>query len=335
MKLSAVILLAAVVVGQQSQTATVPTTLTRGPLFDHYFSGNPVDVAPPTTGGLLLAGGGTDQPEAFRWLFEHAGGGDIVILRASGADGYHPFVMRLGGVNSIATYVVRHRDAASDPRLLGALGRAEAIFFAGGDQSKYIGFFKDTLVEAAVNDAARRGVPIGGTSAGLAILGEFSFAALRSSTTTDEATKEPYHPNVTLERDFLSLPFMSGIITDSHVIERGRLGRTVTFMARLKQDGWLGTRPARAIAIDRETAILVEADGSATVVGPKTAFFMQAADNPQVCSATEPLSYHPIEVYAVSRGATFHLSRWTGTGGTVQQMSVREGIVTGPTSVGR
>jgi cyanophycinase len=335
MKLSVVVMVAAALAGQQTQAPAVPTTLTRGTYFDHYLSGNHVDVAPPTTGGLLLAGGGTDQPAAFRWLIEHAGGGDIVVLRASGADGYHPFVMRLGGANSIATYVVRHRDAASDPSLLGALGRAEAIFFAGGDQSKYIEFFKDTLVEAAVNDAARRGVPIGGTSAGLAILSEFSYAALRSSTTTDEATKEPYHPNVTLERDFLSLPFLSGIITDSHVIERGRLGRTVAFMARLKQDGWLGSRPARAIAIDRETAILVEADGSATVVGPNTAYFMQASADPQVCTSSDPLSYYPIEVYTVSRGATFDLSNWTGTGGTDQRMSVREGIVTGPTSAGR
>jgi len=45
-------------------------------------------------------------------------------------------------------------------------------------------------------------VPIGGTSAGLAILGEFSYAALEGSATTAEATANPFHENVTLEEIF-------------------------------------------------------------------------------------------------------------------------------------
>ncbi|MDA1307423.1 MAG: hypothetical protein O2917_09205, partial [Acidobacteria bacterium] len=52
----------------------VQSTLTKGPLFDHYLSGSPEDVAPKTGGGLFLAGGGTDQPEAFAWFIRKAGG---------------------------------------------------------------------------------------------------------------------------------------------------------------------------------------------------------------------------------------------------------------------
>lgn len=308
----------------------VPSTLTKGPLFDHYFTGSTADVSPKTEGGLLLAGGGTDQPDAFRWLIRKSGGGDIVVLRASGSDGYHSFVMRLGGVDSIESFVVHSRDAATDPMLLDRLKKAEAIFFAGGDQSRYVRFFKDTPVEDLVNAAAKRGVPIGGTSAGLAILSEFSYSALHDSTTTAEATADPFHTNVTLDRDFLAMPHLSGIITDSHVIERNRLGRTVAFMARLKRDGWLGAKPARAIAIDRETAVLVEPSGAATIVGPKTAYFMEATGTPQRCEPGTPLTYFPVSVYTVTNTATFNLASWTGTGGTMSEMSVKAGVVSGP-----
>jgi cyanophycinase len=312
------------------QAPEFPTTLTRGPLYDHYVTGNAGDVTPPTHGGLLLAGGGTDQPDAFRWFINKAGGGDIVVLRASGADGYHPFVMRLGGVDSIETFLVHSREASSDPTLLARLGKAEAIFFAGGDQSRYVRYFKDTPVEDLINAAAKRQIPIGGTSAGLAILSEFSYSALYDSSTTAEATADPFHKNITLDRDFLTLPHLSGIITDSHVIERGRLGRTVTFMARLKRDGWLGNRPARAIAIDRETAVLMEPNGSATIVGPKTAYFMEATVAPQRCEAGAPLTFHPVAVYTVTKASTFNLTTWTGTGGAMNTMTVKEGKVTGP-----
>jgi len=318
----------------QDAPQTPASTLTKGPLFDHYLSGSAEDVTPKTGGGLLLAGGGTDQPEAFEWFIRKAGGGDIVVLRASGADGYHSFVMRLGGVDSIETFVVHSREASTDPFLLRQLTNAEAIFFAGGDQSRYVRYFKDTPVETAINAAAARGVPIGGTSAGLAILSEFSYAALLRSTTTDEATADPFHPNITLERDFLTLPHLSGLITDSHVIERGRLGRTAAFMARLRTDGWLGTRPARAIAIDRATAVLVEPDGAATIVGPNTAYFMEATTPPQRCEPGTPLTYHPIAVYTVTSASTFNLATWTGTGGTADTMSITAGTVTGPTRAG-
>jgi cyanophycinase len=47
-----------------------------------------------------------------------------------------------------------------------------------------------------------------------------------------QALADPYHRNITLDRDFLVLPFMAGLITDQHFVERDRMGRTLTFMAR-------------------------------------------------------------------------------------------------------
>ncbi|MCC7184874.1 MAG: cyanophycinase [Acidobacteria bacterium] len=315
---------------QQAPPPASSSQLTKTTHYDHYLSGSAANVTPATRGGLLLAGGGTDQPDAFRWLISHAGGGDIVVLRASGSDGYHPFAMRLGGLDSIESFVVRSRDAASDATLLGRLRDADGIFFAGGDQSNYINFFKDTEVETIVNEAAARGVPIGGTSAGLAILSEFSYAALKQSITTEQATANPFDENITIERDFLRLPHMAGLITDSHVIERGRLGRTVTFLARLIHDGWVNAAPARAIAIDRDTAVLVETDGSAMVTGGSAAYFMSTTARPEIMTVGQPLTFGPVEVYRAPHGASFNLTTWSGTGGEALTMSVRAGTTYGP-----
>jgi hypothetical protein len=72
------------------------------------------------------------------------------------------------------------------------------------------------------------------------------------SLTAAMALANPYDPEVTLERNFLALIPLRGIITDQHLWERDRIGRTVTLLARLVQDGW--TTDGRAIAADRETA---------------------------------------------------------------------------------
>lgn len=321
---------ASVAVVSAIQQPPPASQLTKTAHYDHYLSGNAANVTPTTRGGLLLAGGGTDQPAAFRWLISHAGGGDVVVLRASGSDGYHPFAMRLGGLDSIESFVVRSREAASDATLLGRLRDADAIFFAGGDQSHYVNYFKDTEIETIVNEAAARGVPVGGTSAGLAILSEFSYAALRQSVTTEQATANPFDENITIEREFLRLPHMAGLITDSHVIERGRLGRTVTFLARLIHDGWVTTAPARAIAIDRDTAVLVEADGTATVTGDSAAYFMTTTARAEVLAKGQPLTFGPVDVYRAPHGATFDLTTWTGAGGEALTMSVRAGTTFGP-----
>jgi len=122
--------------------------------YDDFILGNTTDVSPKTKGGLQLEGGGTDQPEAFAWLIDHAGGGDIVVIRASGTDAYNPFIAKIGKTNSVETIVFHERSAASDPAVLERLRRAEAVFLAGGDQGNYIKYWKDTPVEDTLNRLA-------------------------------------------------------------------------------------------------------------------------------------------------------------------------------------
>lgn len=293
--------------------------------FDSFRLGNAADVVTKPTGGLQLEGGGTDQPDAFAWLVTHANGGDVLVIRASGTDAYNPFIAKQGTTNSVETIVFHDRSAASDPYVLKRLADAEAIFMAGGDQGNYIKYWKDTPVEDALNAAAKRGVPVGGTSAGLAVMSQFSFAALNDSIVSKDALADPYSPKVTIERDFLALPHMDGIITDSHWVERDRLGRTLVFLARMMQDKM--TPNARAIAIDSTTAVLMEMNGTSKVVGKTAAYFMRATRQPSVCQPGTPLSMAGIEVYKVPAGGTFNIATWSGTGGVAYTLSVDKGVV--------
>lgn len=127
--------------------------------------------------------------------------------------------------------------------------------------------------------------------------------------TSSQALANPYHRYVTLDRDFVQIANLGGVITDSHFVTRDRLGRSVTFLARIVKDGWASS--ARGIGIDEATAILVEPTGAATRVGSGAAYFMSSAAVPQVCVSGSPLTYTGIPVYKVSGAATFNLSTWT------------------------
>lgn len=301
------------------------------PKYDYYLTGNAADVTGvSTTLGLGLMGGGTDVDALFTWMSARAGGGDFVVIRASGADGYNQYVFDLGGFDSVETLVLPTRSVSSDPFVLQTILNAEALFIAGGDQSDYVNNWKGTPVEDAIHTLAQRGIPIAGTSAGTAVLGELLYSAQRKSVTSAEALANPFSRNITLDRDFLVMPFMAGLITDQHFVERDRMGRTLTFMARLVADLWAAE--ARAIAVDRETAVLVDAAGDATIVanpGHETPFaYFLRGGTPVVVAPKTPLTYTGIQVLKATTGSAFDLASWSGTGLSEYELDVTAGVVT-------
>lgn len=320
-------------------TTTKPTSSTKS--YDYYIYGNPNGVVVSTEPGLLLQGGGTKSSVAdgINWMNEKAGQGDWVVFEATGdnADAVAIYDTCTNKPNSVDTIVTKTRDAAYDWFVIDTVEHAEGIFIAGGDQWDYVNLWKGTPLAAAINDVAQR-APVGGNSAGLAVMGQFVFSAEQNTVTSTEALKNPYDSRVTLDRDFLQLPNMGGVITDSHLVQRDRMGRLVTFLARLAQDGWAGQ--PRGIGVDYETAVEVEPKtGRATVVGSapfSAAFFLEpTASSLLVCQPKTALTYTNLSVVRLTPGETFNLNTWSSHDGLDYSLSADNGILTSSLGAGR
>lgn len=293
-----------------------------GPGYRWFCTGSRADVQPRPTPGLLLAGGGTDVDAAFVWLVRHAAGGDVVILRASGTDAYDPYIFGLSRTDSVETIIVTDARGARDPFVVDRVRKAEALFFAGGNQWDYVRLWKGTPLGAAIQKLADRGVPMGGTSAGLAILGEHVFSAAHDTITSAQALANPYDWRLTMEHHFLKVPHLGEVVTDTHFVKRDRMGRLLVFMARTLEDGF---SPVRAIAVDEATAVLVEADGHARVSGRGTAYFLQVSGSRQ--RTPGPLDLADVRVWRVGPGGRFDLAHWMADGGAPYRLDVEHGVV--------
>jgi len=294
--------------------------------------GNPADVVRPTTGLWVMQGGGTDVDENFVRMGAASGGGDFVVIRFGGTDAYNPYILSLCNCDSVETIMWKNKNASTDPVVINKIRNAEALFIAGGDQSNYVHMWKDTPIEDAINFVAAKPAPIGGTSAGMAILSQFlNSADAKFTLTSSMALANPFDPNLVLDRDFLALSGLQGIITDQHLIERDRIGRTMAFMARIVANGW--TNDAKAIAADRETTALVNPAGNtieviATPDHPTPyVYFMRRSGAAEVCQPGVPLTYRNVTIYRITVGGTFDLDTWTGTGGISYTLTAEAGVL--------
>lgn len=237
--------------------------------------GNPENIDTETESGLVLMGGSRDVDEAMQWMINRAGGGDFVIIRASGSDGYNQYLYDMGNLNSVESFLLNSRESANDERIYEALKNADALFIAGGDQSRYTGYWENSKVEEALQYLIHeKGIPIGGTSAGCAIMGEFVYTGENGSVTSDEALSNPYNTNVTVRLSTLiNHPMLGNTITDQHFSQRNREGRLVTFLARLTSES--NSTPLRAIAVDERTAAVIDLDGNLTVLGDHNVYLLE------------------------------------------------------------
>src|ERR1051325_8988072 len=256
------------------------TTLFAAPKtgFTSFIVGNPADAQPAQTmsPGLVLMGGGTDVDAAFQWMCQRAGGGDFVVIRTTGTDAYNPYIQQLcPQMDSVETIIITSVTGANSAYVSTQIQNAEALWIAGGDQSTYVDLWRGTAVQTGVNFLINsKQVPVGGTSAGLAVLSQFIYTGALGSVTSSQALANPFHRYVTLDRDLFQSALGVDKLYDSHFVTRDRMGRSLVFLARIVNNGW-STQP-RGIGIDEQTALLVLPNGSASMVGIGAAYFLQA-----------------------------------------------------------
>lgn len=288
-----------------------------GKSYSYFSMGDPsavttVTTPAPNTQSVVLVGGGYDVAEAFRWMIKRSGvlpaancslsgctpttGGRFLILRATGTDAYNPYILsRLGtpdatgpyenvggldmGLTSVETLIVPSVTAANDPFVESRIKAAHAIWIAGGNQADYVNFWQNTKLSAALNAAINLGKPIGGTSAGTAILGQYAFAALNGTVTSNQALSNPYNkymtfdptlPTTTTPTGLLTVAPLANTITDDHLDSRDRMGRMVAFLSRITKQTCSGgaaeVAKSRAIGLDEETALVITYSAQATPV---------------------------------------------------------------------
>jgi cyanophycinase len=294
--------------------------------------GNPADVAPALHGPIIhLAGGGTDVDAAFQETIDRVRGCrdcdakiDVVVLRASGGDGYNDYILGMHGVDSVTTFVATDRMSALSDTVVNAIRDAEYVFFAGGDQCNYVKLFKGGTVEAMLRRVYARGGAIGGTSAGMAIQGKVTYDACNDASAQPLlALADPYNDEISFTDDFFDWPDLGNVITDTHFAQRNRMGRLFAFIARQLRER--DARDFLGIAANERTAVLVDDRGMAHVLGEGPAYFVLGDHFPENALPGQPLTYCGYKIWRAPSGLSFDLRHRPPTG--FYTVDVNEGVI--------
>jgi cyanophycinase-like exopeptidase len=274
--------------------------------------------------GLLLDGGGALESPAssLAWLHDRlvgaggARGGNVLVLRASYANIYDKPFYRDGNFASVQSVLIPPcASRAALDAIAPFVDRADAVYFAGGDQGHYVAWKGSALIASVKRVYARGGV-VGGGSAGLAIQGAAIYDAvaadrLNRDVHTGDAVRNPLEPRISFTTGFFAWPALDATITDSHLVVRDRFGRAVVFLARILQDRILPAKTVYALGVDQASAVVVGPSGIATVLnaaGGRGAYLIRANQAPHLARG-RALDYTVSVSHIGGNGARFDLLR--------------------------
>lgn len=308
-------------------------------------TGSTTDISTSTNPLICLAGGGSDNRwgQGWRAMLEASGGGDIVIIRTDGQrGGYEPWIYNDEGengfprVNSVKTLTISRARDANRADVERMILNAELVFFAGGDQSRYINWFRNSRLIKAVDYVMRtKRIPVGGSSAGMALLAGIDYRAdlpspanKKAFVTSEDALKDPTGKFLALDREVLVPPYMKNVITETHFSQRNRKGRLMGFMARAIYNNYddIYYENIRGIGADEGTAVCYDDTGIAQVYGVGSVYFLQGLTPIERIQPGSSLDWfgnrQAIAAYTIkgsdNPSARFNMSLWRGFGGISQ-----------------
>ncbi len=264
-------------------------------------------------GSLLLVGGGYDGSgswidEPFQWFVNQADSGIIIDIDTDSGAGYADDFIKLGADSASETMIIGSRSMADDSATYKKLIKAKAIFMHGGDQWDYVSTWKGTLVEDALHYIFDHGGAIGGTSAGLAVLGSVVFDAKNGSAYPEDVAYNPYNYRVHFTDEFLEI--LPGVITDSHFHERGRLGRLIPMLARRIKDH--GETDITGIGVSHEAALCIDPDKQAVAYGNTSVTILYPGDNSVIkCASGKPVTFTHLNCDQLVPSAVYDLNTRT------------------------
>lgn len=257
-----------------------------------------------------MGGGGegyhdwSDIPYA--WFVAQADSGIIINIDVSSTASWSTGYFGLFGADPASQDLqIATRAAANDSATADLLRSASGIFIEGGNQWDYVETWDGTLAEQAIMDVFNAGGVIGGTSAGLAVLGGVDFTAQYGSVIAPEALANPCRLDIALSEDLL--PLLPGVLTDSHFHSRGRLGRLIPMLARWEHETgeWL-----TGLGITDNTAACLEPDGTMSVWGEGSVSVIYAepdVTNNVDCASTQALASTSLRMDQLVHGSRYDL----------------------------
>lgn len=300
-------------------------------------------TSPKPISGLLLIGGAegekSGEDAATRWFLNRVDRGDFLVLRSGGigkqatwiCDNYRDFV------SSAAELSIDSREAANNPKVVQYIRDADALFLAGGNQNQYEDYWEGSAVEEAINYLInQKKVPIAGTSAGMAILGDYYYAPAHQGVLSSEILNNPFHHNTKdiYRSDFIKVPILKNVITDTHLDRvnedhaETRYGRIFGFLARIVHDNG-NQLPVFGIGLEEGAFVAIDEKGIAQVFGNGTskgqdAYFLQTnGAAPEQIKPDLPLIWNnneqAVKVYKISGtpqgSGHFDLNDWSTASG--------------------
>jgi cyanophycinase len=214
---------------------------------------------------LVLIGGGKRPPEAVARFVDWAGKEKARILIVTWASGVPQESFDAIKKDFAAYQTASFENAPLAPldkqereQFLTQLKTATGVFFTGGDQNRIMNVLQDETLYRTLRERYETGVVFGGTSAGT--------AALSNPMMTGEADLKIIDSAKVGVRKGLGL--LPNAVLDQHFIKRQRENRL--FGLILQNPTLLG------IGIDEDTAVLVEDNRRAEVVGITQVMFIDA-----------------------------------------------------------
>ncbi len=227
-------------------------------------------------GYICAVGGGSEDYNSwsdipYSWIVEKSDSGKILILSYSDQSDWLPNYFKSLGAAEVENFKINSRPIANLDSTYNKIMEAKTVFIKGGDQWKYITYWKGTQTENAIREIYNSGGVIAGTSAGAMILGEFAFSAKFGSVYPDETLTNPFNKSIHIENEFLNL--VPSVLFDTHFIQRGRFGRLIAFIFNIHSDF---ERSIIGIGIDDKTAICIDNENIGHVYGSGTVAIFQA-----------------------------------------------------------
>lgn len=244
----------------------------------------PVKVGPPH-GTVIAVGGGAQGPRIWKAFIDAAGGPDALILDVPNNSIAGPMKvapawagegLRKNGARNVQVLFTQSRAVADSGAFVAIIRKARGIWFDGGRQYRDIEAYAGTRSAREFWGVLQRGGVIGGSSAGMAVLGDF---LVRGAPSNNNYIED--YPG--FEKGF---GYLRNTATDMHVVARERLPDLTSVLARYPD--------VLGISADEGTAWVVHGD-VATIIGRDKAFVY--GGNDPTDKGMPYLTLHPGDTY--------------------------------------